>query len=222
MYRWKMALNNLQGLICHKTQPTNLLGRCIIGFSHLQGFFHLLLILFSRGFCGFRGEVAYFIHFPKFFYLSFCSFSLEASILFFWILSIGLKRVIDFFFYLCCENFPRHRLTHYESIQIYLFHLGIYLVAEPVCRGWTLIFLNQNPCMTSWSDVYQFDTFFSVPLNEFKCISVLGSSPRLCNSFSYYLSIWPFCYVFSIPIFYANSFPFTWWFVQMLSPTISL
>ena len=63
-------------------------------------------------------------------------------------------------------------------------------------------FLNQNPCIQSWPDDFHFSTFFSVAQRNSKCMSPSGPSLSPCNSFSCYLSIWPFCYVLSVPIFY--------------------
>ena len=61
---------------------------------------------------------------------------------------------------------------------------------------------------------------FNFFLIDFRCISASGSSSFLCNSFSM-LSIRPFYYILSIPIFSPKSFPSfasDYWFVVVHSP----
>ena len=51
-------------------------------------------------------------------------------------------------------------------------------------------FLNQNPCILSWSNIFQFDIYFSVIWRKSMCIATFGPSSNPSNSFFISLIHW--------------------------------
>ena len=67
-----------------------------------------------------------------------------------------------------------------------------------------VLFKNQNEYIPSWSGIFQLGIFLINALSESRRISASEPSFFFGICFSCYLSIWPFCYVHSVPIFYSK------------------
>ena len=65
---------------------------------------------------------------------------------------------------------------------------SMHLLSCKVNLSWIDVnFSNQNPCMPLWSGVFQFDTFLSVALSQFRCVFTSESST--CTSIFFMLFI---------------------------------
>ena len=164
----------------------------------------------------------YLLSFPSFVNIFYLSFKLHCQI--FCCLSTknrehtvssAYKRVIDLLPNLCFMDFPRQLLVYScwgwllfgclsetessspkSSIRVYLNLVGIYFVVN------VLEFLNQIPCIPSWPSIFQFCTFWVLLWAISGVFLPRGLLRVLVILFSCYLSIRPFSYVVSVPIFY--------------------